>query len=732
MFKRFLGFIKKGKQLHIWFFSYLAIVFIGVLLSTFLYSSSVKIVRNQTEKNMSFTVDQMRVFYDEDFLSIQNAAYSVLDDATLQEVAREAYTPDPTEQRLRYKNICKRIASHMNDSILHFFVLFEDFDLALDSAGSSTKMPMYRNYFSEYYQSMESWLSDFSLRDRYADCKFLSNGKGDNSICYIQRMPLSTSSPLKATAVIILNTEKIVENRLSLAEYINPIMTIRNHRNEVVYTTAADKISKIEENTTGDYIRVSVPSQFMSWKYELAIPTNSLYRDLRTMQLIAFLSYIIYLIAGVFLSYYLSKRSYKPLSLLLTKFTNDAPRGSQNEFSYLGERINQMFEKDHLTQKQLHSQTSTLQQHYLQNLLYGRAVNGASKKDYHIEFKKGFFYLALFKVQDTGIFSDPAQNNIETVHFLIQNIFSEITESLGSTYFFPCDDYFACIINSKKELSELEICSQTEFTIGFLEENFASNIICAVSDVALSEEGLPALYSQARDIISIGMNSVSTSVLVSDSLEEVSYIFPPETEHLLTMALMRGDYENSEKIINDIFDKTFAKKDLIPSLYQIFFCDLIGTVLKVCTAVNENKQFYSMFNEVFYQDSVEKSKEVLLSYINKLCNKITESCESVDDRINQIMSFVQENYNDPNLNVSYIANKFDITINYLSSYFKSKTGQVLSDYILKYRLEKACQLLSEKVSVTEACHSCGFCDVNAFIRAFKKNYGVTPGKYIKG
>ncbi|MBQ2888930.1 MAG: hypothetical protein IJE41_00600, partial [Clostridia bacterium] len=141
MFKRFLGFIKKGKQLHIWFFSYLAIVFIGVLLSTFLYSSSVKIVRNQTEKNMSFTVDQMRVFYDEDFLSIQNAAYSVLDDATLQEVAREAYTPDPTEQRLRYKNICKRIASHMNDSILHFFVLFEDFDLALDSAGSSTKMP---------------------------------------------------------------------------------------------------------------------------------------------------------------------------------------------------------------------------------------------------------------------------------------------------------------------------------------------------------------------------------------------------------------------------------------------------------------------------------------------------------------------------------------------------------------------------------------------------------------
>lgn len=729
MLKKFFSFIKKGRQLHIWFLSYLIIVLVGVVLSFFLYFSSANIVRNQTEKNMHFTVDQMRLFYDEDFLSIQNSAYTILEDASISALAKNPFPEESSERRTQYNDISKRISSQINDSISSFFIMLADSDLALDSGGSSTKLPIYQRYFADCYPTPEEWLSDFSLKDKYADCKFLKDKNGKSKICYVQRMPLSTSSPLKATAVITLNTEEIVDNRLSFAEYINPVMTLLNHNNEVIYTTATEEESAIISDVKNDsYIRVSVPSQFMNWKYELAIPTQSLYKDLRNMQIIAILTYLVYLIAGIFLSYYLSKRSYRPLSLLLTKFKGEALHSSQNEFSFLDDRISQMFEKEHLTEKELSSKTNKLIENHLSNLLFGKAD---LKKEYHVEFKKGSLYLVLFKVINTGIFNDESQNNTETIHFLIKNIFSEITETLGTTYFFPCEDYYACIINSKKELSELEICSQTEFTIEFLQENFAAGIICAVSDGVLSESGLPALYSQAKDIIAIGRNSENASVLLPDSLSEISYIFPQETEHMLTKSLMRGDYESSEKIISDIFSKTFDKKELIPSLKQIFFCDLIGTVLKVSAAINENKQFYSMFNEVFHQESIEESKRVLLSYIEILCNKIAESCETVDDRINQIMTFVEENYSDPNLNVSYIANKFDITINYLSSYFKTKTGKVLSDYILRYRLEKACQLLSKKVSVTETCHACGFCDVNAFIRAFKKTYGVTPGKYIK-
>jgi hypothetical protein len=100
MLKKFLGFIKKGRQLHIWFLSYLIIVLVGVVLSFFLYFSSANIVRNQTEKNMHFTVDQMRLFYDEDFLSIQNSAYTILEDASISALAKNPFPDESVDIKI--------------------------------------------------------------------------------------------------------------------------------------------------------------------------------------------------------------------------------------------------------------------------------------------------------------------------------------------------------------------------------------------------------------------------------------------------------------------------------------------------------------------------------------------------------------------------------------------------------------------------------------------------------
>jgi len=726
MFKKFIDFQGRRKQFNIWFLSYLAIVAVGIILSFFLHFSSTEIVRNQTEKNMYFTVDQMRLFYDEDFIGIKDAAYSVLGDSSIQTLADTYPESDPTARRIQCNNIRQRISRHIDDNISKFYVMFEDFDLIIDSTGTAGKSSVYRNTFKEYYPTVEQWLQAFSMEDMHENCLYI---KGNNSsiVCYLQRIPLSTATDLKATAIIVMNMEKIVENRLNVAAYTNPVMTILSHNDEIVFSTASLGDNGSSVSKSDDYIQVSVPSQFMNWKYMLTIPSQNVYSDLNNLRTIALLTYILYLIAGIFLSYYLSKKSYRPLSLLLTKFGKASPHGTQNEFLYLGDQISRMFEKDELTQKELNSQMSKLQEHYLAGLLYGHKKDALSKKDYCVEFKKGYFCLVLFRITDAGIFADDKSS--ENIHFLIQNVFSEITENLGTTYFFPCDDTFACIINSKKEISELDICGKTEFTVKFLYENFSAHIICAVSDSASSENQLPALYTQAKDIISIALNSSENAVLASDVLGTVPYIFPIETEHMLTSALMRGKYGEAEEIIDGIFRKTFENKMLIPSMSQVFFCDLISTVLRVSSVLNDSKSFSTLFNDVFYAEGVEESKNILLDYIKILCDKIAENTESVDDRINQITEFVQSNYHDPNLNVSYIANKFDITINYLSSYFKTKTGQVLSDYILKYRLEKACEMLKDKISVTETCHGCGFCDVNAFIRAFKKNYGVTPGKY---
>ena len=302
---------------------------------------------------------------------------------------------------------------------------------------------------------------------------------------------------------------------------------------------------------------------------------------------------------------------------------------------------------------------------------------------------------------------------------------------MGECYFFNCENMYACILNSAVKNAELEICRKAEYTIEILQENFATQIISAVSDNAESEKQLPMLYRQAKDIISVSTQMPNAAVLASDSLDELSYVYSHETENSLLSFLKHGDYENASAVIEDIFTKNFSGRSLSHSLTHILFCDIAGTLLKFSASINENTQFLTMFNEVFHAEDVTQAKDVFLNYIKILCSLVKENYKSIDERITKITDFVHDNYNNPNLNVSYIANKFNITINYLSSYFKRKTGQILSDYILKYRLGKACELLEQNITVTEVCQSCGFCDVNAFIRAFKKHYGITPGKYIQ-
>ena len=148
MFKRIFDFSGRKKQFNIWFLSYLAIVAVGIIISFFLHVSSTEIVRSQTEKNMYFTVDQMRLFYDEDFIGIKNAAYNVLGDSSIQNLADTYYELDPTELRLQCLNIRQRISHHIDDNISRFYVMFEDFDLVIDAMGTSGKNSLFKNTFN--------------------------------------------------------------------------------------------------------------------------------------------------------------------------------------------------------------------------------------------------------------------------------------------------------------------------------------------------------------------------------------------------------------------------------------------------------------------------------------------------------------------------------------------------------------------------------------------------------
>jgi AraC-like DNA-binding protein len=63
--------------------------------------------------------------------------------------------------------------------------------------------------------------------------------------------------------------------------------------------------------------------------------------------------------------------------------------------------------------------------------------------------------------------------------------------------------------------------------------------------------------------------------------------------------------------------------------------------------------------------------------------------------------------------------------------FKQVYGMKLYEYYNKYRLNKARDMITKKnISIKEACFAIGFSSISNFSRAFKKEFGVSPGNII--
>lgn len=124
----------------------------------------------------------------------------------------------------------------------------------------------------------------------------------------------------------------------------------------------------------------------------------------------------------------------------------------------------------------------------------------------------------------------------------------------------------------------------------------------------------------------------------------------------------------------------------------------------------------------------------LLVFLNRLMLKTKsnsfEKDVQYDERIISILTYINENLS-TDLSVNTIASKFYINRYYLMHNFKNQTGYTLHNYILQKRLAMAAALIKTGVKSGSVSEQCGFQDYSSFVRAFKKNFGLSPKNYCK-
>ena len=96
----------------------------------------------------------------------------------------------------------------------------------------------------------------------------------------------------------------------------------------------------------------------------------------------------------------------------------------------------------------------------------------------------------------------------------------------------------------------------------------------------------------------------------------------------------------------------------------------------------------------------------------------------------EAMDYIGAHYQDPNISISAIAQDLGISEGHLSHTFKKETDYTLLNYLTRYRVHKAMELLRDcRVKVYEVAAQVGYRDITYFSATFKKVTGVTPSEY---
>ncbi|WP_105617481.1 AraC family transcriptional regulator [Vallitalea okinawensis] len=134
---------------------------------------------------------------------------------------------------------------------------------------------------------------------------------------------------------------------------------------------------------------------------------------------------------------------------------------------------------------------------------------------------------------------------------------------------------------------------------------------------------------------------------------------------------------------------------------------------------------YTLKKSLFLQTMVYLNRLYIGADINNVKMDI-----KYDQRIASVLEYINHNL-DNDLSIDVLASQAFLNKYYLMHLFKDQTGYTIHHYIVKKRLIQAVNLIKQGHAFGYVCDSSGFRDYSSFVRAFKKEFGMSPKNYYK-
>ncbi len=269
-----------------------------------------------------------------------------------------------------------------------------------------------------------------------------------------------------------------------------------------------------------------------------------------------------------------------------------------------------------------------------------------------------------------------------------------------------------------------------------LREKLDISATLAVSSTGHTVRDIPFLYSEALNVLSYRFLRGKNSLLTAEDTqqhEQSKYEYPNDVEKKLLSSLFGGKYpkvmEQYQQFLSVVL--CFTAEDIRLSFVLLAHAVKAASQKTVAEASGTLAEFDRFYKRLGNTETIDEVNVMFTELFAEITDKLKQnSMERHEALVGQIEAYVQEHYGDLNLSMNDISDSVNMSAAYLGRLFKQVTGITFIEYLTKFRLKEACNLLtSTNMTVNDISDRVGFTNCSYFYIIFKKNMECTPNQY---
>lgn len=753
--------ISKSKVFRNQLFSLMSVLIFASLVSMVLFYVTTKSLRNEIVTNSSLSVSQMQGNIDHSLSTIQNLAQSLSVNPEIISgcgLTGESYGPIAINNG-NVRNLLYEQKS-IDTSIGEICAIYFNQDTIITSNYSyydAFTTPTSTRLFGMNYDELLSFLANMSYQG-----VFLTAYSTDMHKSIFAAYPILDSFSFKPGGVVLvsLNTDSLLnmnirqgmidDNYMIYSSLTDVLFSTDSKYDEVIRSNLSDnEMTQSIRYGTSNYILSSIPSSVSSLRYYILLDNSRFFGKLNLLIVKILLANVAAFLIGIVISLFWARRNYSPIKDIVSTLTEENIN-NEDEYQHIRSTINTLLARAEDNKKALASNAELIVTYLLTNLLSGNIENSERFRSVNQKYQLGItgntFLICLVSI--------PSLHNKACSSSSDQSGQLKLVVTAGVNNAF----------SPNKPVSVLD--NNHDLVLLFNLENEENQPLISTYDILSHFTKFAPDYSNALSTdlyLSMtreyaGINGISSAY--EEAVELLDYAYMSGISNIPVTAEYRHDCDNLDDHDNNHMDYLKAERNILNYIIMTQYAEAADCLANVYekytsgsaqdkyiqTHVLKTIQTYLLdISSIFPHDfavslnlkrgmnpslSLNERYQITASNLQQMDVFIRKN-QSIENRVaKNILDFINQNYNDPNLSRDVIADNLGLSISSISHIIKENTGKTLTELINEKRIAKACELLkTTSLTLQQVAEQSGYTNTWTFSRAVKNATGVSPGRF---